>query len=120
MLRAVPAIILIADSTSAALRSGIFKVAISRTWSWEIFATFVLFGTPEALSIPAAFLSKTAAGGVFVINVKEWKLKKLHQKFQNFFKIYILNQVMHYSFLLGLTALKEAYLFLKLYMLDAE
>src|SRR5699024_8481120 len=30
-----------------------------------------LFGSPDALSIPAACLSNTAAGGVFVINVNE-------------------------------------------------
>ena len=38
---------------------------------WVIFATFFLLGSPEADSIPQAFLMRTAAGGVFVMNVKE-------------------------------------------------
>ena len=65
------AIIEIAASISAALRSGIFCSAIFLTCSPVIVATFVLFGTPEPLSIPHAFLIRTAAGGVFVINVNE-------------------------------------------------
>ena len=32
--------------------------------------TFAVFGVPEPLPTPAAFRSSTAAGGVFVINVK--------------------------------------------------
>ena len=36
-----------------------------------IFATFCLFGVALALSIPQAFLIKTAAGGVFKTNVKD-------------------------------------------------
>ena len=34
-------------------------------------ATLFLLGTPEPFSIPKAFLIKTAAGGVFVIKLKE-------------------------------------------------
>ena len=34
------------------------------------YATFVLLGTPEPDSIPAAFLRSTAAGGVFSSNEK--------------------------------------------------
>ena len=71
MLRAVPAIIDIADSRFAALRSGIFVSAIFCTSAFEIVATLFLLGTPEALSIPHAFLIRTAAGGVFVTNVNE-------------------------------------------------
>ena len=71
MLRAVPAIMLIALSTDAALRSGIFCSAIFFTCSRVIFATLVLFGVPEAVSMPHAFLMRTAAGGVFVTKVKE-------------------------------------------------
>ena len=52
MLRAVPAIMLIADSMLAALRSGIFCSAIFLTCSFVILATLVLFGTPEPLSMP--------------------------------------------------------------------
>ena len=33
--------------------------------------TIFLFGTPEAVSIPHAFLISTAAGGVLVIKVNE-------------------------------------------------
>ena len=36
-----------------------------------IVATLSLFGTPEAVSMPQAFLIRTAAGGVFVMKVKE-------------------------------------------------
>ena len=71
MLRAVPAIIDIADSRFAALRSGIFVSAIFCTSAFEMVATLFLLGTPEALSIPQAFLIRTAAGGVFVTNVNE-------------------------------------------------
>src|SRR5690625_3140044 len=71
MLRAVPSTIRIAASTSAALRSCILVSAISFTLSRLTVATLLTFGSPEALSIPAAFLSNTAAGGVFVINVNE-------------------------------------------------
>src|SRR5699024_4602162 len=71
ILRAVPSTMRIAASTSAAFKSSIFDSAISFTVSRLTVATFVLFGSPDALSIPAAFFNKTAAGGVFVINVNE-------------------------------------------------
>ena len=41
------------------------------TLSTEITATLFLFGSPLALSIPAAFFSRTAAGGDFVIKVND-------------------------------------------------
>jgi hypothetical protein len=70
MLLAVPLIMLIAASRLAAERSGIFCSAILATSAFEIVATFVLLGTPEPCSILHAFFKRTAAGGVFVINVK--------------------------------------------------
>src|SRR6185369_12443110 len=70
MDRAVPSIIRIADSTLAALRSGILSVAMSRTCFLVTRATLVLFDVAEPLSTPAAFFSRTAAGGVFVMKVK--------------------------------------------------
>ena len=66
MLRAVPAIMLIAASTDAAFKSGIFISAISLIFSLLIVATFVLFGTPEPDFRLHAFFNKTAAGGVFL------------------------------------------------------
>ncbi|CAM5316594.1 hypothetical protein LSPH24S_05104 [Lysinibacillus sphaericus] len=72
MLRAVPSTINIAASTEAALRSGILVSAISRTLSRLTVATFLRFGSPDSDWIPAATLSKTAAGGVIlVMKVKE-------------------------------------------------
>ena len=70
MLRAVPAIMLIAASTDAAFRSGIFSSAILRTSSLEIVATLVLFGTPDAVFRLQAFFNRTAAGGVLVMKLK--------------------------------------------------
>ena len=71
MERAVPAIMLMAASTLAAFRSRILSSAILRSSSLGSSATFCLLGTPLPLSILQAFLIRTAAGGVFVINVKE-------------------------------------------------
>ena len=59
-----------AVSTEAAFRSGIFCVAISRTCFSVTLPIFSLFGVPEPLGIPAAFSSRTAAGGVLVTKVK--------------------------------------------------
>ena len=67
MLRAVPSIMRIAASTSAAFRSCILVSAISLTWSFVTEATFFVLGSPEPCSTPAAFFSKTAAGGVLVM-----------------------------------------------------
>ena len=71
ILLAVPAIILIAASSVAAFKSGIFVSAICLIASLLTVATFVLLGVPEAFSIFAAFFKSTAAGGVFVMNVKD-------------------------------------------------
>src|SRR4029453_8970962 len=69
--RAVPAMIFSAWSRSLALRSAIFVVAISRTWSRVTVATLVLCGSPEPFSTPAALSSMRAAGGVLVTKVNE-------------------------------------------------
>ena len=71
MLRAVPAITFIACSTSCAFRSGIFVSAIERSCALVSLPTFVMFGSAEPDSIPSASLIRTAAGGVFVMNVNE-------------------------------------------------
>jgi hypothetical protein len=71
MLRAVPAITFIAWSTSCAFRSGIFVSAIERSCAWVSLPTLVRFGSAEPDSSPSASLISTAAGGVFVMKVKE-------------------------------------------------
>jgi hypothetical protein len=75
MLRAVPSIIRMAASTSLAFRSFILSSAISRTCLPVTVPTFTLFGVPEAVASPAAFLSRTAAGGV--LRMKE-KVRSRH------------------------------------------
>src|ERR1700690_1468157 len=77
MERAVPAMVRIADSTLVVLRSGSFIVAISRNCFLLILPTLILLGSLEpepgffAVASPAAFLIKTAAGGVLVTNVND-------------------------------------------------
>src|SRR4249920_4179867 len=63
--------ILAAWSMSRAFRSGIFVSAIRFTWSRDRRPTLVRFGSPEPLSSRSASLIRTAAGGVFVMNVNE-------------------------------------------------
>src|SRR5262249_32426723 len=60
-----------AASTSLAVRSGIFVRAISSTCARVTVPTFVLPGSFEPLSRPAARFSSTDAGGVFVTKVNE-------------------------------------------------
>ena len=67
---AVPLMLLIAVSTDDAFRSGIFCVAISRTCFSVTLPTLSLLGVPAPLAMPAAFFSRTAAGGVLVMKVK--------------------------------------------------
>jgi len=67
--RAVPSIVLIAASRVAAFRSGSLVLAISSTCARVTLPTFFLFGSPEPLAIPAALISRIAAGGVLVMNV---------------------------------------------------
>ena len=71
MLRAVPAMTFMASSTSRAFRSGIFASAIERSCAWLSLPTLMRFGSPDPDSIPSASLMRTAAGGVFVMNVNE-------------------------------------------------
>src|SRR5437660_4427429 len=58
-------------SMSRAFRSGIFVSAIRFTCSRERRPTFIRLGSPEPLSSRSASLIRTAAGGVFVMNVNE-------------------------------------------------
>ena len=66
----MPLMLLIAASTEAAFKSGIFCVAISRTCFSVTLPTLSLLGVPAPLAMPAAFFNRTAAGGVLVIKVK--------------------------------------------------
>src|SRR5687768_13077819 len=70
MLRADPAMVLTAASRSAAVRSGCLVLAISSAWSRVILPTLSVCGVFEPLSILAAFLISTVAGGVFITKVK--------------------------------------------------
>ena len=70
MLRAVPLIISMAISTEFALRSFILSSAISFKSALVTLPTFSLLGSPDPLGTPAFFFRRTAAGGVFVMNVK--------------------------------------------------
>ena len=69
--RAVPLMLLIAVSTEAAFKSGIFCVAISRTCCSVTLPTFSLFGVPEPLATPAAAKSSSpsAAGS----EIRPWR-----------------------------------------------
>ena len=69
MDRAVPAIIRIAASSSAALRSFILILAILRSWSSVTLPTFSRLGTGEPDSRPSSFLSSSTAGGVLVMKL---------------------------------------------------
>src|SRR6185312_5897769 len=68
--RAVPAMMCIAASTSFAFRSGSFVSAISRSWARLIVFILVWFGLPDLLAMLSASQISTAAGGVFVMNVR--------------------------------------------------
>jgi len=67
----VPSIILIAGSTPVAFKSGSLISAISLSCALVTEPTFSVLGLPEPLSIPAAFWSKTEAGGVFKMKVND-------------------------------------------------
>src|ERR1700751_3065305 len=71
MERAVPAIMRMAPSTSAAFRSGILVSAICRSWSRVTLPTFSFLLEAEPLSRPAAFFSRIAAGGGLGMKVNE-------------------------------------------------
>ncbi len=68
MLRAVPAMIRQAWSRSRAFRSLNLVSAILRTCSGVTVPTLVLCGSAEPEAIPAACFSRTAAGGLLVMN----------------------------------------------------
>src|SRR6056297_660494 len=70
ILRALPAIVRTAASMSAAVRSGSFILTISSSWARVTEPTFFVFGSPLPFAILAALRSRTAAGGVLVMNVK--------------------------------------------------
>src|SRR5207302_4550268 len=74
MDRAVPRTLLIAASTEAAFKSGIFCLAMSSTCFAVTLPTLSLFGTPDPLAMPAARFNRIEAGGVFVMKVKERSL----------------------------------------------
>src|SRR5262249_17745389 len=69
--RAVPSMVLIADCKLVVLRSCNFVLAISSTLAREIVPTFSRLGFPDPFGIPAAFFSRSAAGGVLVSKVNE-------------------------------------------------
>src|SRR3989338_5740834 len=71
ILLAVPSIILIALSTSSALRSFALVCAISLICAFVTFPIFSLFGWPEALATPQARFKSTEHGGLFIINEKD-------------------------------------------------
>src|SRR5919199_6820917 len=75
MLRAVPSMVLIADSRLVVFRSGSFVLAISSILAREMVPTFSFFGLPDPFGTPAAFFNRSAAGGVFVSKVKERSAK---------------------------------------------
>ena len=74
MLRAVPSTIRMAESIDVVFRSTSLVWAISRTWARVTLPILSLCGTAEALAMPAARLSSTAAGGVFTtkVNDRSW------------------------------------------------
>src|SRR6202007_1006980 len=74
MERAVPRTLLIAVSTEAAFRSGIFCLAISSTCFAVTLPTLSLFGVPDPLAMPAARFNRIEAGGVLVMEGNERSL----------------------------------------------
>src|SRR5438105_11426509 len=71
MLRAVPATTRKAASSFVAFKSFILSFTISRTCFRVTLPTFSLFGSLEPTVIPAAFFSRTEAGGDLVIKVND-------------------------------------------------
>src|SRR5690606_32580671 len=70
MLRAEPAMVRTAASSSAAVRSACLILAISSSCARVTVPTFWVFGRAEPLEMPAAFLRRTAAGVLFTSKVK--------------------------------------------------
>src|SRR6185295_17508453 len=67
--RAVPAMVLTADSSESQFRSGIFSLAISSTCFAVTVPTLFLFGSADPFAILAARFSSTGAGGGLVMKV---------------------------------------------------
>src|ERR1700683_5788210 len=70
MLRALPAMVRTAASKLAAVKSGIFTLAMSSGCLRFTFPTFAVFGVALPLGIPSALAMRTDAGGVFMMKVK--------------------------------------------------
>src|SRR5450755_217857 len=70
MLRALPAMVRTAASRSAAVRSGVFILAISSAWARVSLPILSVCGLALPFSTLAAFLIRTVAGGVFITKVK--------------------------------------------------
>src|SRR5256886_642141 len=70
MLRALPAMVRTAASRSAAVRSGVFNLAISSACTRVSLPTLSVCGLGLPLSTFAAFMINTVAGGVFITKVK--------------------------------------------------
>src|SRR5258708_37691563 len=71
MLRAAPSIMRMAASMSLAFKSFILISAISRTLARRIVPAVSRPGLPLPFSTPAAFLIRSAAGGVLVTKLNE-------------------------------------------------
>ncbi len=67
--RAVPAIVLNADSSDSAFRSGIFSLAMSSTCFFVTVPTLFLFGSFDPFARFAARFSRIDAGGVLVMKL---------------------------------------------------
>src|SRR5215470_18837737 len=67
--RAVPATVLMADSSESVLRSGIFSLAISSTCFAVTVPTLFLFGSADPFAMFAARFNRIDAGGVFVMKL---------------------------------------------------
>ena len=65
----MPEIVFTAASSDSAFKSGIFSFAMSSTCLTVTVPTFVLFGSADPFAMFAARLSRTAAGGVYVMKV---------------------------------------------------
>src|ERR1700675_4902571 len=70
MLRALPAIVRTAASRLAAVKSGIFTLAISSSCLRDILPTLEVFGVALPFGMPSALAMSTDAGGVFMMKVK--------------------------------------------------
>src|SRR5476651_2170968 len=70
MLRALPAMVRTAASRLAAVKSGIFSLAIASSCLREILPTLAVFGVALPLGMPSALAISTEAGGVFMMKVK--------------------------------------------------